>query len=222
MASSNRFDRLQDQMNQKAQSLSDAASSITDQNEQEVTSYAATNTALADGSSAVGSSVSSGNAQQAAATKATATSAYDNENDVVKTIIRHLEHYSLSAGKNKSLTRTEIISLQTMLVRNLEQLVNLESSGDFVVCFRRLLELVRENRTGAFSINMLNRCISALNKGNAFLDNYTKFIDMVVAFSDPTIRSTFIRRYNLVAGTNFAKPQYRERLIEFIRAISGL
>lgn len=222
MASSSRFDRLQDQINENANTLSEKASSLADAAEVNVDTYSDTTGSLASAASGVGVSVSSGNAEAAAATKANPTSAYDNESDEVKTIIRHIEHYALEAGSNKRLSRTDLVSLQTLLVRNLEQLVNLKSNADFAVCFKRLMTLVRENRTGAFSLNNLNRAISSLNKGNNFIDNYTKFIDMVVLFSDPTMRTTYVRRYNLAAGAKFAKNEYQERLIEFIRNICGV
>lgn len=222
MGTSNKFDRLQDKMNQTSQSLSDQASAIADSAETPSEPLGATNVSLASSDSAVGTSVSSGNAEVAAAAKQTPESAYANESAEVKTIIRHLEYYALEAAGNKRITRTELIALQTTFARNLEQLVNLTSNGDFAVCFKRLLTLVRENRTGAFSINNLNRCVSSLSKGNTYVENYTKFLDMVITFADPTMRTVYIRRYNLAAGAQFAKADKRERLIEFIRSISGV
>lgn len=218
MANKN-FDQLADQINQRAATLSETASQ--NSNEKVVVEKGDATQSVAAASGATGASISVGNSVTASAATKKAVDAYAKESAEVRGIIDRLEMYSINMGKGKRILPAQIIQNQTDFVRTLEQLVNLSSNGDFAVCFRRLLTLVNENKTGAFGIDLIHRKISSISKSDTYVVNYTAFIDMVLAFSDGKNRPLFIRRYNLNASVQFIKSQYRERCIEFIRAISG-
>lgn len=180
-----------------------------------------TTQSVSDGTSAVGSGVSVGDSVAASAAKKTAVDAYSDQSAEVQSIVNRIELYAINMGKGKRQTPSTLLQNQTDFVRTIEQLVNLSSNGDFAITFRRLLTVAYENKDGAFGIDMIHRRISELKKSDSFIINYTRFIDMVIAFSDNKNRALFIRRYNLDASVQFIKPQYRERCIEFVRSISG-
>lgn len=200
----------------RAQALSDSASA-----------QAAASASPAEENAPVSSSVASGDTtgtsvKTSTVSEATKTvSPYSNESDSVKLIVVQLETYVLKAAPGLRQTPASLKELQGNLIATLDQLVNLKENVDFALCMRRLLTLVKENDSKAFAANMRNRAISAQTKSDVYLTRYLRFLDMICAFAVPAVRASLIQRYNVAAGAEFAKPEYRERLIEFIRAISG-
>lgn len=210
----NKFDKIQ----QQSQKLSDAADAITEANKSGTNDNAPVSASAAT-ESAVGGSVKTSTVSE----KSTQTpvSAYDGQSDTVKLIIAHLEEYVLKMAPGIVQNDNTLKEYQSMLYRTLEQLVNLPNMADFAICMKRLLQLVNKNEEGAFAPNMRFRRVSLLAKGDKQLDKYIAFVDMICAFAVPAVRKTIIQRYNLQRAAEFAKPEYRERLIELIRTISG-
>lgn len=210
----NKFDKIQ----KKSQELSDAADAVAEtaaSGENDNSPVAATVAT----ESAVGGSVKVSTVSETAAK--TSADVYAGESDAVKLIIAHLEDYVLKMAPEKAQTESSLKENQSVLYRTLEQLVNLDNVADFAVCMKRLFALVRKYEDGAFAPNMRFRRLSLLAKGDKQLDKYIAFVDMVCAFATPAVRKTIIQRYNLARAAEFAKPEYRERLIEFVKAISG-
>lgn len=210
-----------DNIQLRSQQLSAEADRIEAENEAKVADNAPVVATLAESTpSATGASVKT--AIEPAKNTAKAEDAYRDESDTVKLIVSHLENYVRNADPSKVQTPSSMIDLQKMLVRTLEQLVNLPSNADFAICFKRLMALVKKYEHGAFAPNMRLRRISSLNKGDAYLNAYIAFLDMICAFAEPGNRRTLIQRYNVAKHSLFAKPEYRERLVQFIREIAGV
>lgn len=210
----NKFDKIQ----KKSQELSDAADAVAETAASGENDNAPVAATVAT-ESAVGGSVKVSTVSETA-TK-TSADVYAGESDAVKLIIAHLEDYVLKMAPEKAQTESSLKENQSVLYRTLEQLVNLDNVADFAVCMKRLFALVRKYEDGAFAPNMRFRRLSLLAKGDKQLDKYIAFVDMVCAFATPAVRKTIIQRYNLARAAEFAKPDYRERLIEFVKAISG-
>ncbi|CAM8750704.1 hypothetical protein CENTIMANUS_00093 [Klebsiella phage vB_KpM_Centimanus] len=210
----NKFDNIQKQ----SQALSDAADAITEANTSGSNDNTPVSTTVAS-DSAVGGSASVSTVSTAS--QKSAVDAYAGQSDTVKLIVAHLETYVLNMAPEKVQTDTSLKENQTILYRTLEQLVNLSDVNDFAICMKRLFALVRKYEDAAFAPNMRFRRLSLLAKGDKQLDKYINFVDMICAFAVPAVRKSIIQRYNLVRAAEFAKPEYRERLIEFVRAISG-
>ena len=209
-----------DSIQEKSQALSDAADQISADSQDTSSENAAVSATLVTDDSATGTSASVSTVKETNTT--TVSDAYSTESDTVKLIISHLEDYVLKADPSKVQTSSSILDLQKMFVRTVEQLVNLSSTADFALCFKRLLVLAKKYEDGAFAPNMRFRRISSLPKGDAYLNAYISFIDMVCAFADPATRRTLIMRYNVGKHAMFAKPEYRERIVQFVREISGV
>lgn len=210
----NKFDKIQ----KKSQELSDAADAVAETTASGENDNAPVAATVAT-ESAVGGSVKVSTVSETAAK--TSADVYAGESDAVKLIIAHLEDYVLKMAPEKAQTESSLKENQSVLYRTLEQLVNLDNVADFAVCMKRLFALVRKYEDGAFAPNMRFRRLSLLAKGDKQLDKYIAFVDMVCAFATPAVRKTIIQRYNLARAAEFAKPDYRERLIEFVKAISG-
>lgn len=210
----NKFDKIQ----KKSQELSDAADAVAETAASGENDNAPVAATVAT-ESAVGGSVKVSTVSETAAK--TSADVYAGESDAVKLIIAHLEDYVLKMAPEKAQTESSLKENQSVLYRTLEQLVNLDNVADFAVCMKRLFALVRKYEDGAFAPNMRFRRLSLLAKGDKQLDKYIAFVDMVCAFATPAVRKTIIQRYNLARAAEFAKSEYRERLIEFVKAISG-
>lgn len=218
----NRADRLQSRMAQAA-SLSEQASKNEAEFNAKIDVPEGTDSAASTivEESPVGVSVATA-AQEQTAPVARAVDAYADKSDIVRSIIVHLETYALEASPGKVVNPDELLSLQKMLIRTTTQLVNLPDHGEFAICFSRLLKLVRENKDGAFAGNMIFRGLSRLPQNDTILNRYRFFMDMIVAFSDPSQRRLLIKKWNLQQGSSIANTvDHQERIAAFIREISG-
>lgn len=214
MANTNKLQSIQE----RAQALSETASAAQATIATGVEDNSATATSVASSED-----ISTGTTVSTSTYKETTTvaSAYANQSDRVKLIVAHLEDYVLRAAPGKVIATSELVSLQKQIISTCEQLVNLEDNAEFAICYRRLLTLAKENEDKAFSPSARYRSISQQTKGDAYLTNYLKFMDMTCAFAAPSARASLIQRWPLASSAAFAKAQYRERLISFIREISG-
>lgn len=131
----------------------------------------------------------------------------------VVSILATLETYETAMASNVRQTADSIDAQQRRLYYALRAALNLDSGKDFVVVMERIFDFFRENRTGAFSGDLINRRCSFLPLSETQLRSYLGVVDMFGLFCEPAVRASVYRGYNRKLLLSFiTDPDKRNRL----------
>lgn len=139
------------------------------------------------------------------------------ESPEVVSILATLEDYATNMATNVCQTPEKIDAQQRRLYYALRAALNLDSGKDFVLAMERIFEYFRENRTGAFGGDMINRRCSFLPLSETQLRSYLGVVDMFGLFCEPAVRASVYRGYNRQLLLSFiTDPDKRNRLETFM------
>lgn len=130
--------------------------------------------------------------------------------------------YAVKADARKPQTPTQLLLMQRDLMRLIRSTANLDETQDFVQVSNYLVNLINENKTGAFSAGALFRLFDSNIESEANTNKARFALDAYLLFAEPKVRQANINTYNLLNSAQIATTaEKRDRFVAYFRRISG-
>lgn len=109
---------------------------------------------------------------------------------------QRLENYVKTMAPGKPISKEECINQQMALWNSIKTMLNCEGN-EFVLFYSHMLQIIKENRKGAFSERYLYRAMEFVRLTSEDRTNFMRLLNLMLTTCDPMMRQLAMRQVDL-------------------------